>query len=515
VLGAFVLKNSFMVFYKYFSTSFIFGLYTRLGDKLFRTYMHAPYTFHLGRNSSRLLRNVTQETQLLVVQFLFPFLKFLMDIGIVSGILILLLLVEPVMTFIVFGVLGGGSMLFMRILRSRIKKYGKQEQQYRGEMIQSVNEGLGGLKDVKVMSRTPFFTEKFRSDLSKTSNAFRFKEFIGQIIIPSVETFAVLGMLAIALFLLWQGRDLQSIIPLLALFITATARLMPAFKKTIQHYTILKYHSYVVDPVYDDLTYVESEEGAQADGTEIQPLEWKDKMEFRDVSYSYPESDGEKALDEVNLTIKKGEVIGFVGSSGAGKTTIVDVLLGLLKPDSGSVYADGKDIFSHLKAWQRNVGYIPQGIFLSDATIRENIAFGIPPELIDEERIRSAVKSAYMEEYVNQLPKGLDTVIGEAGVRLSGGQRQRIGIARALYHDPEILIMDEATSALDNQTERYVMESVEQLKKERTIIMIAHRLSTVRNADKLFLMNRGRIEASGTYDQLLAKSGKFRELAEF
>lgn len=512
VLVAFVLKNVFLVFYKYISTKFIFGLYSRLGDRLFQTYMDAPYTFHLGRNSAELLRNVTQETQLLIVQFLFPFLKFIMDIAIIGGILLLLLYVDPIMTVIVFAVLGGGSMLFMRSLRGLIKKYGLQEQEYRGKMIQSVNEGLGGLKDVKVMRRTGFFKDRFQHDLRKTSNSYRFKEFISQIIIPSVETFAVIGMLLMALFLMVQGRGLESILSVLVLFVVATARLMPAFKKAVNHFTVIKYHGYVVDPVYDDLTNIRQKIKEEEDFQDADPLPLKNEIAFDKVTYHYPDSD-EKALNEISLKIKKNQTVAFVGSSGAGKTTIVDVLLGLLKPKSGAVQVDGVDIYSRLASWQKNVGYIPQFIYLSDDSIRKNIAFGIPDSLIDDQKIEKAMRSAQLHEFVDKMPDGVDTVIGEGGVRLSGGQRQRIGIARALYHEPNVLIMDEATSALDNETERNVMAAVDKLKEGRTIIIIAHRLTTVRNADHLFLLSEGQLAAEGTYDDLLEKSETFKSMA--
>lgn len=513
VFFAFVAKNAFLIIYKWISTSFLFGLYTRLGDKLFRMYMEAPYTFHLSRNSAELLRNVTQETQLMVVKFLFPFMKFVMDVGIVIGILLLLLSVDPLMTVVVFGVLGGGSMLFMRSLRNQIKNYGLQEQEYRARMIQSVNEGLGGLKDARVMGRGGFFVDRFHYDLDKTSKSFRFKEFIGQIIIPSVETFAVVGMLLMALFLFVQGKDLQSIIPLLALFITATARLMPAFKKTVNQYNVIKYHCYVVEPVYNDLKNLqESKKSQQSQSTDVAPLKLQDTLRFENVSYTYPGGSSE-ALNNVSLDIRKGQIVGFVGSSGAGKTTVVDVLLGLLEPQSGTVSVDGVDVFKHLSAWQKTIGYIPQSIYLSDDSIRKNIAFGLPDDKIEEEKISRAIASAQLSELIESLPEGIDTLIGEGGVRLSGGQRQRIGIARALYHDPEILIMDEATSALDNQTERKVMEQVEQLKEGRTIIMIAHRLSTVKNADILFLMDHGKLIQQGTYDDLLLHSETFKMMA--
>lgn len=513
VFFAFVAKNAFLIIYKWISTSFLFGLYTRLGDKLFKMYMEAPYTFHLERNSAELLRNVTQETQLLVVKFLFPVMKFVMDVGIIIGILLLLLGVDPVITIVVFGVLGGGSMLFMRSLRNKIKNYGMQEQKYRAKMIQSVNEGLGGLKDSRVMGRDGYFVERFHFDLDKTSKSFRFKEFISQIIIPSVETFAVVGMLLMALFLFVQGKDLQSIIPLLALFITATARLMPAFKKTVNQYNVIKYHRYVVDPVYDDLTNLEGQQKKRFEEfKDIEPLKLQDELQFKNVCYTYPNA-SDNALKNISLRIKKGQIVGFIGSSGAGKTTLVDVLLGLLEPQEGTVTVDDKNIFNRLPSWQKNIGYIPQSIYLSDNSIRRNIAFGIPEDKIDTEKVRKAVESAQLSELIASLPDGLDTHIGEGGVRLSGGQRQRIGIARALYHEPEVLIMDEATSALDNQTERKVMQQVEHLKEGRTIIMIAHRLTTVKNADNLFLLQDGKLIRQGTYAELLKNSETFKHLA--
>ena len=218
------------------------------------------------------------------------------------------------------------------------------------------------------------------------------------------------------------------------------------------------------------------------------------------------------AINGITINIKRGEAIGFVGSSGAGKTTLVDVLLGLLIPQLGSIYVDGIDIFEDIRAWQKNIGYIPQSIFLADNTIKRNIAFGINDEEIDDKKLLAAIKAAQLETLIQDLPLGLETEIGERGVRLSGGQRQRIGIARALYHNPQILIMDEATSALDNITERYVVEAIERLKGDRTIITIAHRLSTVKKCDCLYVMKEGKIISSGKYDELLKDSLEFRKM---
>lgn len=512
VLAAFLLKNAFLIFYKYVSTGFVFRIYRRLGDRLFRSYMNAPYVHWLSRNSSELLRNVTQETHLLVVKVLFSFLKLSMDALVVAAILLLLLYVESLVTIAVFSILGGGSVLFMRLLRGGIKKHGKQEQEYRARMIKSVNEGLGGMKELKASGRTSFFTRRFSDEISKTSFSFRFKEFMRQIIVPGVETFAVFGMMVIAGLLIAKGKSIQEIIPLLTLFIAATARLMPALKKTIHHYTVIKYHTYVVDPVFRDMSAQGKEPQFEQQKKQGNPVTFDELLEFKDLSFAYPET-SEKAIDSISFSVKKGDVVAFVGRSGAGKTTVADVFLGLLEPQKGTVSADGIDVDLSSQAWKTNVGYIPQQIFLIDDTIRANIALGIPEAEIDDAKIESAINAAQLRDVVDGLPDGINTKTGEYGVRLSGGQRQRIGIARALYNDPSILVMDEATSALDNQTERFVMQAIDEFRRDRTIVIIAHRLSTVKNADRIFIMDSGKITDSGTYNELMQKSESFKKLA--
>ncbi len=512
VLVAFLMKNAFLIFYKYVSTGFVFRLYRRLGDRLFRSYMNAPYINLISRNSAELLRNVTQETHLLVIKVLFPFLKLVMDALVVVAILLLLFFVEPLVTLAVFSILGAGSILFMKLLRGKIKKHGKQEQEYRARMIKSVNEAFGGLKELKAGNRTPFFTQKFSDEISKTSFSYRFKEFMGQIIVPGVETFAVLGMMVITGLFMAQGKSIQAIIPLLTLFIAATARLMPALKKTIHHYTVIKYHAYVVDPVFRDLTeYGQTQK--QADfGEKYDTLPFNETVEFKDICFKYIESE-QKALEKVCFKIKRGQVVAFVGRSGAGKTTMADVFLGLLEPQHGIVLVDGNEVDITKINWKSNVGYIPQQVFLIDDTIRANIALGVSDEQIDDSKIEAAIDAAQLRELIDNLPHGAHTKTGEYGVRLSGGQRQRIGIARALYNYPSILVMDEATSALDNQTERFVMQAIDEFRRDRTIVIIAHRLSTVKNADCIFIMADGKITDSGTYEELMQKSESFKKLA--
>lgn len=512
LICSFLLKNGYISIYKYILTTFIYRRYAYFGDQLFYKYLNAPYEFHLGRNSAELLRNVTQETQLLVKQFLIPLLKMMLDVIVIIAVFVFLLFFEPTITLVVFGILGGVSVGFLRILRSGISKYGKQEQTFRGSMIQSVNEGIGGLKVAKVMGKLGFFRDQFKSDINKTAYASRFREFMSQLTLPLIETIAIIGMLLIALVLLWQGRSLETIIPLLTLFGAATARLMPAFRQAVKRYTNMSYYSYVVNPIYDDINNIAVSENARQHGNQPEKLTLKSELRFDNISFRYPESDGD-ALENISLTIGRGQAIGFVGPSGAGKTTIADVLLGLLTPQKGAILVDGQDISKNMAGWQKNIGYIPQFIYLSDTTIRRNIAFGVPPEQIDDEQLWSAIQAAQIEELVKKLPDGVNSQIGEHGVKLSGGQRQRIGIARALYHNPEVLIMDEATSALDTNTERMILSAIEAQVGKRTIITIAHRLSTVRNSNQLFYLEDGRLVNSGTYDELCELNEAFRKMA--
>lgn len=304
-----------------------------------------------------------------------------------------------------------------------------------------------------------------------------------------------------------------AIIPILTLFAMATVRLMPSIQQLATLYTRLRYNIVSLDPIYNDLKELETASRKFVQERKLnKPLPLNTEIEIRNVGYRYPDSDVQ-ALRNISITIPKGKAVAFVGASGAGKTTMVDLILGLLSPEQGAVYVDGKDIRKNISGWQKNVGYIPQSIYLADETLRSNIAFGIPVDDIDDYKVMKAVRLAQLENLLDQLPEGLETIIGENGTRLSGGQRQRVGIARALYHDPEVLVMDEATSALDNITERQITKAIESLKGERTLIMIAHRLTTVKNCDTLYFMEGGRIVEVGSYEDLVHSNIHFKEMA--
>ena len=522
LIVVFILKNAYLLFYNYIKSRFIFRRFASIGSNLFKYYMYAPYEFHLKRNTSELLRNVTQETLIMTNHVLAPFLVITMDIVLITGIFGMLLWVEPLNTLIIFIILGGGGALFLRFLRGRIRKFGKAAQIDRDRMIRSVNEGLGGFKDARILNRENWFCQRFTKNIKSYSISQTFNQVSSMANKPVIETIAITGLLLVAILLYWQGRGLETVIPVMTLFGAATLRLMPSIQGMMKALTNLKYYIFSVDPIYEDTRKLKREARKYSMGSannnqpsiskERKKLSFIQGIRFDEISYLYPGSAPE-AVKNISLYIKKGSAVGFIGSSGAGKTTLMDILLGLLEPQNGRLMVDGIPTHSDISAWRGNIGYIPQFIFLADDTIKHNIAFGLPEREIEEVKLQNALEAAQLDELVESLPMGVDTLIGERGTRLSGGQRQRIGIARALYNNPQVLIMDEATSALDNITESYVINAIERLKGDRTIIMIAHRLSTTKNCDQLFFMQKGELIDWGTYDELLKKNLEFKRMA--
>jgi len=513
LVAVFLVKGAYMIGLNYAKSRFVFGRFQSITSTLFKTYLFSPYVYHLNRNSADLIRNVTNETSLISSCVLLPILTILMQSVTTLGIFVLLLVVEPVITLITFLVIGCGGVLFLKLLKNKLRMYGEVAVRERSRLIKGVNEGLGGIKYVAVTNRQNFFLNKFNHYLGNLKKAQIFASISGQTVKPVNEFIAVLGMMTIAFIMIYQGRPLTTVIPVLTLFGAAAIKLIPAITQIISQLATLRYYSHSLNPVYRDIMDKrEMDSTTVLQAADDEKLSFESEIELRDVVFHYPNT-AVQALNKVNLTIKKGEAIGVVGASGAGKTTIVDVILGLLDPQEGGIYVDGVNITTHKQRWQNNIGYIPQFIFLADDTIRNNIAFGIPEEEISDDKINAAIKAAQLDELIEALEDGIYTVIGEQGARISGGQRQRIGIARALYNNPDVLIMDEATSALDNITEKYVINAIESLKGKRTMIMIAHRLTTVMNCDRLYMMQNGKIVSEGSYDELLKTSGYFREMA--
>ena len=509
----FMLKSAYIVFFGYIESRYLNNRRYIISRRMMSTYMQAPYTFRLNKNSSELVRNVNGEVNIIVNNILQGLLRIAKDGFMTITILGFLFYYEPVITLVVLILSGVGAGSFIFFTQKKLKQNGEELLEHRRNMIKAIFEGISGLKDARVLNREKEFISQFSREARESANLSTYNRFIMQIPRPVVETTAVMGMMFISVLMVWQGQTMGTILTTLTLFAMATVRLMPALQSISSKYTSLQYNIASLDPVYNDLKLLEKEvQQLQEERNKSKKIVFKDKIEINNLTYIYPNST-EKALDNVSVTIPKGKAIAFVGESGAGKTTMVDLLLGLMKPTKGNILVDSTDTHEDISGWQQNIGYIPQSIFLADDTIRRNIAFGLPEKEIDDEKIKKAVESAQLSNFLRNLPEGLETNIAEHGARLSGGQRQRVGIARALYHNPEVLVMDEATSALDNITEQQVTKAIEALIGERTIIMIAHRLTTVMNCDRLYLMENGRIVQEGTYSELIERSSLFREMA--
>ena len=513
LVSVFILKSAYIIAFNYFEARFVYNRRYTISHRLMSAYMRAPYIFHLQRNSAELLRNIAQEIKAFIDSVVANLLKMIREGVMALAILTFLLIVEPLITLMIITISGVGAGTFILLNKRKMKEYGQEEQELRSDMIKAVNQGLGGIKEARVLNREEEFIEKFRLKTFQSTRLLTYIRFIQQIPRPVVETTAVLGMLLVAVILVWQDRLMADIIPILTLFAMATVRLMPSVQQIVALYTNLQYNIVSVDPIYEDLKALQdSEDKFVEERKKATPLVFEKHIAIKNVNYRYPNSD-EQALRNISITIPKNKAVAFVGSSGAGKTTMVDVILGLLNPQKGEVLVDGINISENRSAWQQNIGYIPQSIYIADETLRANIAFGVREKDIDDKKVMNAVRLAQLEHIVNRLPKGLDTLVGEHGTRLSGGQRQRVGIARALYHDPKVLVMDEATSALDNITERQITTAIESLKGERTLIIIAHRLSTVKKCDRLYFMEDGEVIQEGTYLDLVESNHRFREMA--
>jgi ABC-type multidrug transport system fused ATPase/permease subunit len=446
-----------------------------------------------------LIRNTVTEVNQFTFNILLPGLLLVTEGLVVVGIAGLLMVFEPVGATIVVAVLGLASWGFHHATRARITRWGVARQHHEGLRIQHLQQGLGGAKDVKLLGRETDFLARYREHNVQSARAGQLQSAISQVPRLWFELLGVAGIAMLVLTMLLQGRPMDRIIPALGLFAAAAFRLMPSMNRILGAVQSLRYGLPVIDVLYRELglTVPESARTGRAH------TPFRDRIEAVDLLFSYANA-ATPALNGLTIAIRHGESVGVIGPSGSGKSTLVDVLLGLLTPSGGRVAVDGQDIHIDLRGWQDQIGYVPQSVYLTDDCLRRNVAFGLADTQIDDVAVQRAIKAAQLEEFVGSLPAGLDTLVGERGVRLSGGQRQRIGIARALYHDPAVLVLDEATSALDTVTEKGVMQAVAALHGSKTILIVAHRLSTVAQCDRLYRLEQGRITAEGTPAELLS-----------
>ncbi len=502
IIFVYVVKNIYLILEKDYIFRFSYNTQMKLSTRLLAAYMKEPYTFHLNHNIAVLQRSVYEDTSRFMQVILYA-LELGAELMVAAVLVIYLLVISKTITIIVLGLLAVFVGGFLLISRKYSRRFGFENQGYEGKIFQWMNQSLGGIKEIKILEREAYFTDEFRKYWEKYARGLRIARTISILPKYTVEAVSMTGLLiAVIVKLLFGEADMVYFVSQLAAFAVAAMRLMPSVGRINEHASNMLYAFPSVELVYHDLTAVE---GLIKKDGQTYRADWKlqNGICVQDVSYHYPDTD-EWVLKDVNFTIKKGTTVAFIGSTGSGKTTMVDIILGLLMPVKGTVMADEINIHEQAKTFHAQVGYIPQTIYLSDDTIRNNIAFGVREGQIDEAAVRAAVEKAQLKEFIESLPHGLDTIVGDRGVRLSGGQRQRIGIARALYHDPEILVLDEATSALDNETEAAVMEAIEHLQGMKTMIIIAHRLTTIRNVDVIY-------EVAGSRVQEKSKAEVFEE----
>lgn len=491
IIVIYVVKNVYLWVEQNLIMKFTYGMQQKLSTRLLTTYLSEPYTFHLNKNIAELQRSMQEDTGLFT-QVLMHTLQLIAEVVVCIVLGVYLFTVSNSITVVIVGLLILCVVLFTKITKRFTEQLGKEAQVYKGKLYQWVNQSLGGVKEVKVLNREEFFVSSYKKYYGLYIKGVRINRLLSITPKYMVEAVCMTGLLiAIIIKLNFGHGELENFIPQLATFAVAAFRLLPSVGRINEHVNNILYAVPSVDLIYGDLKGIEDYQESKG---EEEGKEWSFEhgITAKHITYAYPNTDT-NVLEDANCVIPKGKTVAFIGSSGAGKTTMADIILGLLAPQRGKILVDDNDVFKNLTMWHHQIGYIPQVIYLSDDTIRNNIAFGIHEDQIDEEAVRTALKKAQLAEFVDTLPDGLDTIVGDRGVRLSGGQRQRIGIARALYHDPEILVLDEATSALDNETETAVMEAIESLQGSKTMIIIAHRLTTIQNADIIYEVGDGKV----------------------
>ena len=479
-----------------------------LSHRLLAAYLAAPYAFHFQRNSAVLIHRVTDAVHAVFRGVLGALVSVVCEVLVVAGIVVILAVTAPGVTLVAVVVVGGLLVLPLTASRRATARWGREVSRLDREILQTLQQALGGVKEVKLTGRERFFQAQLDERVAAAARTRARYHVVAATLRLGVETVFVCGLLAVSLLL--TLRSGAAALPLLGLYAYAGFRVIPSANRIMLYVGQLRYSRAWIQDLRADLTALPGPARAVPGAGE--PIRFTCAVTLERVSYAYA-GGGDVVLTDVSLTIARGESIGIVGPSGAGKSTLVDLLLGLLEPTAGRITVDGRDIAGALAFWHRHIGYVPQEPFLLDDTVRRNVAFGIPDLDVDDRRVTAALRRAQLGDFVAGLRDGLDTLLGERGTRLSGGQRQRVAIARALYHDPEVLVFDEATSALDTPTERELIDSLEALRGVKTLVVIAHRLSTVRRCDRLAVLREGRLAAVGSYDELLERDASFRAMA--
>lgn len=489
----FLAKNLYLAFTTFAQFRLLYREMSRFSTRLYEGYLRAGYEFHLQTNSAILVRNVSNDVLQFFTHVLSPGLILVSEALVVLGLLTVLIWLAAAPALIAALLLGALTLAFYALVRRRVRRYGTLQQTHYAERVKWINQGFQGIKEVKVLAKEPYFAEAFRLHEHAFADASRFAMVLNQMPRLFIEALAFSALfLGVALMYALDATATQAALPTLALFAVAAVRLLPSVNRIMNSVTRISYYRPSIDVVCCDLQAAPA--SAPTTAAPRGRLPFTREIRGQGVWYWYPTALA-PAVQDLSFAIPRNASVALVGPSGAGKTTVADLLLGLLKPSRGTILVDGVDIHADVRAWQAQIGYIPQSIFLSDDSIRRNVAFGVPDNQISDGDVWEALRAAQLADHVERLPQRLDTLVGERGVSLSGGQRQRIGIARALYHRPELLVLDEATSALDEETEQAIAEAIDQLAGRRTLIIIAHRPTTIRKCNVRIELQAGRLAA--------------------
>ncbi len=510
VIGLLCLSLAFKALTIYTQLRFALMREYSIGKKLIEGYLNQPYSWFLNRHSANLGKNILSEVGNVISGGMMPMMTLIAQSAVALSIFTLLLIIDPKLSIAVAFVLGVSYTLIYKFVRSFLDRIGKERLIANKDRFNSVSEAFGAVKEVKVSGLEKVYLKRFSDPAKIYASNQATAQVITQIPRFALEAIAFGGLLSVIIFLISKSQNFTSILPILSLFAFAGYRLLPAFQQIYASLTQIKFAEAPLKTLHDDFMNLKINKFKNSKKV----FSFTKDIKLENISFAYPKANT-FALNQINLILKQKKTFGFVGMTGSGKTTIVDIILGLLDPSSGSLKVDNNIVNnSNKRLWQSIIGYVPQSIYLIDDTIEANIAFGVKENLINSKKVKKVSKIANLHNFIiNELPNGYQTKIGDKGIRLSGGQKQRIGIARALYNNPKVLIFDEATSALDNITEGKVMEAVYRLSKEMTIIIIAHRLTSIKKCDAIFHIQNGSVRSSGTYDELLKSDTKFKKMA--
>ncbi len=498
-VGASVIASLIKIVLLWFNNKLSGDIGIELETEVYDKILHQPYEYHISNNSSQLISLITKKIARTVYAAVTHVLMFVISIINSLAIIATLIFINPMIAFLTFFILGGGYLFIGSLVKKQISKNGEIISKYEPEGVKSIQEGLGGIREIILEHNQNIFLKNYRDIAYKLTIANIKNTFLGNLPKSLIEVLSI-SLIAILAYYMQVVEGEKQVLPVLGALALGAQKLLPSLQQIYFSWSVINATAPIINEVVGHLKRDISKDKIK----DNKLIEFNNKIDLNNISYSY-DNGKNKVLDNIDLSIKKGSKVGFIGKTGSGKSTLIDIIMGLLKPQAGSIKIDEKIIDeNNIYQWQNRISHVPQVIFLSDATIAENIAFGVPKDQIDMDRVLDASKKASLDIFIQDLPLKYETMVGERGVQLSGGQRQRIGIARALYKKADVIVFDEATSALDDSTEKSVMEAINNLSDDLTILMIAHRLSTLKECNVIYKLDKGKIVLSGKYEDVIS-----------